>query len=76
MIVYPPKNDKMHLAEGEKPPLIVFCHGGPTAHHSNGLEIEIQYFTSRGFMVSDVNYSVLAAKFRDLPTTAVIIASV
>ena len=44
------------LDEGEKPPLIVIGHGGPTAHNGPDLGLKIQYWTSRGFAVVDVNY--------------------
>jgi dipeptidyl aminopeptidase/acylaminoacyl peptidase len=37
-------------------PLRVICHGGPTAHSSPHLDLEIQFFTSRGIGVVDVNY--------------------
>ncbi|MFT7599401.1 MAG: dipeptidyl aminopeptidase/acylaminoacyl peptidase [Acidimicrobiales bacterium] len=40
----------------ELPPLIVIGHGGPTAHASPILGLKIQYWTSRGFAVVDVNY--------------------
>lgn len=41
---------------GEKPPLLIFIHGGPTAAASAALSLKIRYFTSRGFGVVDVNY--------------------
>lgn len=40
----------------QKPPLIVFCHGGPTGACETGLNLKIQFWTSRGFAVVDVNY--------------------
>lgn len=54
---YPPKNPNFTGNKDEKPPLIVFTHGGPTAHTSPSLKLSIQYWTSRGFAVCDVNYS-------------------
>ena len=42
--------------DGEKPPLLVKCHGGPTSAASSTLNLGIQYWTSRGIAVLDVNY--------------------
>ncbi len=53
---YPPANAAAEPPAGELPPLIVHSHGGPTAEHSAGFDLGIQYFTSRGFAVVDVNY--------------------
>jgi dipeptidyl aminopeptidase/acylaminoacyl peptidase len=43
-------------AEGERPPLIVMSHGGPTGEATPGFSLEMQFWTSRGFAVVDVNY--------------------
>ena len=38
------------------PPLIVLCHGGPTSSVTPTYNLELQYWTSRGFALVDVNY--------------------
>jgi dipeptidyl aminopeptidase/acylaminoacyl peptidase len=53
---YPPTNQDYQPFLGSKPPLLVKSHGGPTAATSNQLNLKIQYWTSRGFAVVDVNY--------------------
>ncbi len=53
---YPPQNQDYIAPEGELPPLLVKSHGGPTAAASSSLNFGIQYWTSRGFAVLDVNY--------------------
>lgn len=55
-IFYPPKNADFVGSKGERPPLLVMIHGGPTAATSTVLRLGIQYYTSRGFAVLDVNY--------------------
>ncbi|RMQ42904.1 Peptidase S9, prolyl oligopeptidase active site region [Pseudomonas cichorii] len=47
---YPAMND------AEKPPLVVFIHGGPTSACYPVLDPRIQYWTQRGFAVADLNY--------------------
>ncbi|MET0383754.1 MAG: prolyl oligopeptidase family serine peptidase, partial [Burkholderiaceae bacterium] len=53
---YPPANPRFHGPAGERPPLIVVSHGGPTSAASSTLKLAIQFWTSRGFAVLDVNY--------------------
>ncbi|MBD2098258.1 S9 family peptidase [Trichocoleus sp. FACHB-591] len=53
---YPPKNQDYQAPDGEKPPLLVKSHGGPTAGTSTLLSLSIQYWTSRGIAVLDVDY--------------------
>ena len=53
---YPPQNKDYAAPEDELPPLLVFSHGGPTGMARSGLKMVIQYFTSRGIAVVDVNY--------------------
>jgi dipeptidyl aminopeptidase/acylaminoacyl peptidase len=53
---YPPVNPEFSAPIGELPPLMVISHGGPTSATSTGLRYGIQYWTSRGFAVLDVNY--------------------
>ncbi|MGW8247657.1 MAG: prolyl oligopeptidase family serine peptidase [Acidiferrobacterales bacterium] len=53
---YPPASARYRLLDNELPPLIVMSHGGPTAATSNAYSIKIQFWTSRGFAVLDVNY--------------------
>lgn len=53
---YPPTNRKFRAVRGEKPPLIVMSHGGPTSQATTALNLGVQCWTSRGFAVLDVNY--------------------
>jgi dipeptidyl aminopeptidase/acylaminoacyl peptidase len=53
---YPPTNPDYEPPQEEKPPLLIIAHGGPTASTTTALNMTIQYFTSRGFAVADVNY--------------------
>ena len=55
-LVYPPTNPEVGAPPGELPPLLVVVHGGPTANAVPVLSLEVQYWTSRGFCVADVDY--------------------
>lgn len=56
-VFYPPaKASALAAEEGNLPPLLVKCHGGPTASTDTVLNWKIHYWTSRGFAVLDVNY--------------------
>jgi dipeptidyl aminopeptidase/acylaminoacyl peptidase len=54
--VYPPFSPEFTAPAGEKAPVLVKSHGGPTASASSTLSLAVQYWTSRGIGVLDVNY--------------------
>lgn len=53
---YAPRNHEFEPPPGEKPPLVVHCHGGPTGSAGPTYPFEYLYWTSRGFAVVDVDY--------------------
>jgi len=55
-LVYAPTNPDYEAPDGERPPLIVMSHGGPTGNTTAMFSIDMQFWTSRGFAVVDVNY--------------------
>ena len=55
-LFYAPHNPGCTGPDEEKPPLLVFIHGGPTGSVRPVLRLELQYWTSRGFAVVDVDY--------------------
>lgn len=55
-LFYAPHNKDYAAPADEKPPLAVMVHGGPTSATNSALNLKIQYYTSRGIAVLDVNY--------------------
>ena len=53
---YAPRNPDFEAPDGELPPLVTFIHGGPTSATTPGFSLAIQYWTTRGFAVVDVDY--------------------
>ena len=53
---YPPVNPRAVAPEGTRPQLLVTVHGGPTAAARTAFSPAVQYWTSRGFAVADVDY--------------------
>jgi dipeptidyl aminopeptidase/acylaminoacyl peptidase len=50
-------NPEFSGPDGESPPLVVTCHGGPTSNSSTTLDLDTQLRTSRGIAVVDVDYA-------------------
>jgi dipeptidyl aminopeptidase/acylaminoacyl peptidase len=53
---FPPRNQDYAGPAGERPPLLVMSHGGPTGRTTSMLRLGVQYWTSRGIAVLDVDY--------------------
>ena len=53
---YPPTNPDHQPLPNEQPPLLVMLHGGPTSHAGPAFKSAVQFWTTRGFAVVDVNY--------------------
>lgn len=65
---YPPINSNYKAPKGEKPPVRVLVHGGPTGMTQPGFSKQLLFWTSQGYAVFDVNYrgSVgFGRKYRD-----------
>ena len=50
-LIYRPRD-----GNGTPPPLILKAHGGPTLSFGGELNLEVQYWVSRGWCVAEVNY--------------------
>jgi dipeptidyl aminopeptidase/acylaminoacyl peptidase len=55
-LYYPPSSPAYDGTAEERPPLLVMSHGGPTSHATAIFDLELQFWTSRGFAAVDVNY--------------------
>ncbi len=64
-LFYRPTNPDVDAPEGERPPLLVFSHGGPTSMATNSLQPTFQFLTSRGIAVVDVDYGGSAGYGRE-----------
>ncbi len=53
---YPPTHADLQGPADQPPPLLVMTHGGPTAAARRALNFRVQYYTSRGWAVADLNY--------------------
>ena len=56
-LYYPPASDIYQGPDGDTPPVILSVHGGPTASVNRGLNLKVQYWTSRGFALFAIDYS-------------------
>ena len=54
--IYAPANPEAVVPKNERPPFVVWAHGGPASHADRVLDLEKAYFTSRGIGIIDVNY--------------------
>jgi len=55
-LFYPPANPDFEGPPDDLPPLVVMSHGGPTSAAQSDLNLKVQFFTSRGLAVVDVDY--------------------
>ena len=62
---YPPTHPEFVAPQDERPPLLVLSHGGPTSKSSANFSFIVQFFTTRGWAVLDVNYGGSTGYGRD-----------
>ena len=55
-LFFAPANPDPAIDLEAKPPLVVFCHGGPTTASEPGYDPTVQFLTSRGIAVAAVDY--------------------
>jgi dipeptidyl aminopeptidase/acylaminoacyl peptidase len=55
-LYYPPVSAQFEGPEEDRPPLVVLSHGGPTSAASPALSLSVQFWTTRGVAVVDVDY--------------------
>ena len=55
-LFYAPASETFSAPDGERPPVLVVIHGGPTSSTSAVLNLAVQFWTTRGFAVADVDY--------------------
>lgn len=55
-LYYPPHSPQFTAPPRHKAPVLVKIHGGPTSAASSTLSLAVQFWTSRGIGVLDVNY--------------------
>jgi len=63
--LYRPQSPDHEGPPNARPPLIVRCHGGPTSSAQSALDLVVQFWTSRGFAVLDVDYAGSSGYGRD-----------
>lgn len=71
VLLYPPTNPDTAGPDGQRPPWLLLPHSGPTTAHSAHLNLDIAFFTSRGFGVAAVDYAGSTGRgraFRELLT--------
>ncbi len=64
-VLYRPHNPQVTPPAGTRPPLVVILHGGPTSQADTSLRYAVQFWTTRGFAVADVNYTGSTGYGRD-----------
>ena len=64
-VFYAPRNPDVRPPDDALPPLVVILHGGPTGKTDTALRHSVQYWTTRGFAVADLDYTGSAGYGRD-----------